>query len=138
MLRQIYLIRVFALLVALAGFSCLAQAQSTKDILSNPQVDDVYVAQLDQFSQVTFGKQGDKAYGLLRVIEVNDTQIVVITTQKGWSDSRAVFVVLKQDAKTIEWDEAEKIVLLRANLLSLEETDLILEAFRMKGQLGGQ
>lgn len=132
MLRQLYSVRIFAVLFlfVLFGFSSFAQAQSTKEVLSNPQVGDIYVARLDHFSKVTFGRHGDKAFGLLRVTEVDDSRVIVITTTKGWSDSRAVTTVLNQGVKEVEWDTGEKIEILRADLPSFAENELVLDARR--------
>ncbi|MGL4711928.1 MAG: hypothetical protein ACRCWP_05000 [Shewanella sp.] len=141
MLRQLHSVRIFVCIFLLVtiGFFASAHAQSTKELLSNPQVDDVYVARVDQFSKLSFGKSSrDKAYGLLRVVAVDDLRIVVVTTQKGWSDARAVFVVLNQNPKNIEWDFNDKIEVLRADLPALEEKEFILEVRRMQSGLGNQ
>ena len=102
-------------------------------VLAEPQVGDVYAAELTHFSGVDFaGPANDEAaFGLMRVIAVADDRITLNTETGAWPKARGAINELRGDQAEINWDEEEKIEVYRRELPALVAEGRILEARRM-------
>lgn len=104
-------------------------------VLASPQVGDVYAAELTHFSGVDFGGVGnggaEAAFGLMRVVDVNDERITLNTETGAWPKARGAINELRGDQADITWDEEEKIEVYRRELPELVAEGRILEARRM-------
>lgn len=102
-------------------------------VLAAPQVGDVYAAELTHFSGVDFSgpATGEAAYGLMRVIAVDDERITLNTETGAWPKPRGAINELRGDQAEINWDEDEKIEVYRRELPQLVADGRILEARRM-------
>ena len=102
-------------------------------VLAAPQVGDVYAAELTHFSGVDFAGTGtgEAAYGLMRVIAVDDERITLNTETGAWPKPRGAINELRGDQAEINWDEDEKIEVYRRELPELVAEGRILEARRM-------
>lgn len=102
-------------------------------VLAAPQVGDVYAAELTHFSGVDFAGTGtgEAAYGLMRVIAVDDERITLNTENSAWPKARGAINELRGDQAEINWDEDEKIEVYRRELPELVAEGRILEARRM-------
>lgn len=102
-------------------------------VLAAPRVGDVYVAELTHFSGVDFAGTGtgEAAYGLMRVIAVDDERITLNTENSAWPKARGAINELRGDQADITWDEQEKIEVYRRELPELVAEGRILEARRM-------
>lgn len=102
-------------------------------VLAAPQVGDVYAAELTHFSGVDFAGPGtgEAAYGLMRVIAVDDERITLNTETGAWPKPRGAINELRGDQAEINWDEDEKIEVYRRELPELVAEGRILEARRM-------
>ncbi len=102
--------------------------------LAQPAVGDLWAAKLDEFSSYEFGDNGEElpaAYGLMKVIEVEDDQLVLITEIGAWPTAEGTLGELGGDLAAISWDENENISVDRAELPALVEQGHILETRRM-------
>jgi hypothetical protein len=115
-----------------AGSSdAVATADALDPIFAVPQVGDMYAAELTHFSGATFGHaSGDPAYGLMRVIEVDDDKLTLHTETGAWPMPRGAINELRGDQADIEWDEQEKVRIYRRELAQLVADRKILEARR--------
>ena len=102
--------------------------------LAAPVIGDLWAAKLDEFSDYGFGQDGDgvgAAYGLLKVIEVDDSSVTVITETGAWPNAAGTLGELQGDLAAISWDETETIAIDRADLANLVEQEHILETRRL-------
>lgn len=117
-------------------------ARALDPILANPQVGDLYAGELTAFSAQNFGAarpadasgnggNGEKAYGLLRVVEVSPDRVTVITETSAWENSRGAVNDLRGDLANITWDEDERIPINRSELAQLVAEGKIIETRRM-------
>lgn len=109
-------------------------AAALDPILANPQVGDLYAAELSHFSAASFDKDNqssEKAFGLMKVVEVQDGKIIVITEDAAWPEARGAKNELHGDLKTITWDENERIPVKRDELADLVAKGHILDWRRM-------
>ncbi len=102
-------------------------------VLAAPRVGDVYAAELTHFSGVEFAgsEDGEAAYGLMRVIAVNEERITLNTENSAWPKPRGAINELRGDQADISWDEQETIEVYRRELPQLVAEGRILEARRM-------
>ena len=110
-------------------------APALDPILANPQVGDLYAAELSAFSQASFNEGSDsmaKAYGMMKVVAVDDTNVTVITENAAWAESGGAIEELGGDLATITWDESERIDIPRATLAQLVTDGKILRTRRME------
>jgi hypothetical protein len=108
----------------LAGCKQSERAQAVENadvaIIESPKVGDLYAAELSTFSAATFN-DGDEAssakiYGLMKVIEVDSKKIVLITENAGAETPMLSKQDIKGDLSDIEFDEEEKIDVVRTEL----------------------
>lgn len=119
---------------AASGEPTAAGAAAELDpVLAAPRVGDVYAAELTHFSGVDFAGTGtgEAAYGLMRVIAVDDERITLNTENSAWPKARGAINELRGDQADITWDEQEKIEVYRRELPELVAEGRILEARRM-------
>lgn len=102
----------------------------TGALLQQPQVNDLYAAQLDHFSKYDWGDD-DPDWGLLRVIKVTPTTLVVVTQSTASYGKEDAIDDLNIDLKGVRWDPTEEITLKRADLAQLYAGGFILEARRL-------
>lgn len=123
-----------------AGVSTDAGEYSAADVdpyLADPAVGDLWAAKLDEFSAREFNVESSgssSAYGLMKVVEVNDERVMVITENAAWPMASGSLDDLRGDLADIEWDETETIPVNRADIPGLVESDYILETRRMAGE----
>lgn len=98
-------------------------------VYAEPRVGDLYSAEVSHFSAYDFGT-GGTAYGMMRVIEVNDDKIVLHTETGAWPDSRSAIQELRGDLAGIEWHDGEKIQISRSELAQLVADKKILDVRR--------
>lgn len=110
-----------------------ASAAPLDPVLAAPQIGDVYAAELTHFSGVDFAgtDNGEAAFGLMRVIAVDDERVTLNTENSAWPKARGAINELRGDQADITWDEAEKIEIYRRELPQLVADGHILEARRM-------
>lgn len=127
------------------GSDAIAAAQQrtedtgkTDPLLENPQVGDLYAGKISAISAITFRDERsgststtEDVFGLLKVVEVKDDSVVVITENSGWPNARGARNDLRGDLKTIEWDEEERIILKREELPALMANGDIIETRRL-------
>ena len=109
-------------------------AEALNPILANPQVGDVYAAELTAFSGASFNTSGEstaKAYGLLRVVAVADDKVTVITETGAWpTPSPGPANDMNGDFHDISWDESERIPIMRGSFQQLLDDDKIIDVRR--------
>ncbi|MCD9032708.1 hypothetical protein LDO32_13330 [Luteimonas sp. Y-2-2-4F] len=110
-----------------------ASAAELDPVLADPQIGDLYAAELTHFSGVDFGgtDDGEPAYGLMKVIAVADDRVTLNTEMGAWPKPRGAVNELRGDLSGIQWDEQEKIEIYRNELPKLVADEKILEARRM-------
>jgi hypothetical protein len=115
-----------------AGSSdAVATADALDPLFAEPRVGDLYAAELTHFSGATFGDATDEAaYGLMRVIEVDDEKVTLNTETGAWPMPRGAINELRGDQADIQWDEQEKVRIYRRELAQLVADRKILEARR--------
>jgi hypothetical protein len=116
-----------------------AAAADLDPILADPKVGDLYAAELTAFSGFNFnsnngsGSAQDKAYGLLKVVEVTPERVVVITETGAYPRPQGARNDLRGNLASITWDESEKIPVNRADFARLVAEEKILETRRLSG-----
>ena len=116
-----------------------ASATASLDpILQHPEVGDLYAAELSEFSAYNFGGQNGKdamtkAYGLLRVVKVEEDKVIVITQNQASPNARGARNELNGELDNIGWDDAERIPIRRDRFAQLVEQEKILEVRRPTG-----
>jgi hypothetical protein len=104
--------------------------------LANPQIGDVWAANLDHFSAAEFnlsgGGDGD-AYGLVQVVEVTDSQVTIITETGALPDQAGAIARLGDYQGSIQWDPQERIPVNRADFANLVRDQRILRTARGSG-----
>ena len=109
-------------------------AAALDPVLAEPQVGDLWAAKLDEFSQAEFGNPGDPledAYGLLKVTQVSDDRVIVITEVGAWPMASGTTEELRGNLSAITWDESEEIPINRTDIQDLVASGYILETRRM-------
>lgn len=126
-----------------SGSDAIAAAQQrtedvgkTDPLLENPQVGDLYAGKISAISAVSFSNErsrdtDEEVFGLLKVVEVKDDSVVVITENSGWPNARGARNDLRGDLKGISWDEEERIILKRHELPALMANGDIVETRRL-------
>lgn len=133
-MRKFYSVILATLTAFMLSFTATASAQSVDQILANPKVDDIIAGRLDYFSEFSFGDDEEVVYGLLRVIEVNANEIVVITADSAWLKPASAEKELKGDLSDVGWDFEEEIIISRSELASLKREGLIINARRLSAR----
>ncbi|MBD9370029.1 hypothetical protein [Xanthomonas sp. XNM01] len=111
-----------------------AAATSLDPQLANPQVGDLWAAELTHFSGGEFGEgrqTREDAFGLMKVVEVQPDQIVLITEEGAWPKKQGAINDLRGDLAEVSWDEEEKITLKNTELAGLVADGRILETRRL-------
>ncbi len=113
------------------------QAASGLDpLLASPQVGDIYAAELSAFSSYDFNegapeRAGQKSYGLMKVVEVSNDRITVVTETAAWPAQRGALTDLRGTMADISWDDSERIPINRADLAKHVDDGKIIETRRM-------
>jgi hypothetical protein len=121
-----------------AGAAAPAAPASTLDpLLASPAVGDIWAADLNHFSAASFntgegGTAGD-AFGLVRVVNVTDTQVTIITEMGAYPELAGALSDLAGDMASITWDESERIPINRADFAQLVADQRILRTRRGAG-----
>ena len=105
-------------------------------VLASPQVGDIYAAELTAFSSYDFNKgaperAGQKSYGLMKVVEVSDDRITVVTESAAWPEQRGALTDLRGTMADITWDDNERIPINRVDLAKHVDDGKIIETRRM-------
>lgn len=124
-----------------AASSDSSDATATLDpLLASPQVGDIWAGELSAFSSYDFtsgadeSKRSGKAYGLMRVVEVSDDRVTIITETGAWPEERGAVGELRGDMAGITWDENERIPVNRSDFAQLVEEGKIAETRRIGGE----
>ncbi|HZF96954.1 MAG TPA: hypothetical protein VEY92_01700 [Pseudoxanthomonas sp.] len=120
--------------VLLTGFKANGGTDPNLALINQPAVGDIYAADLHEFSMTTFTDDDDKplanAYGLMKVVEVDDDKVVVITE----AAASGVKAISRQDIlgdlKDITFDEEERIDIVLPQLRKAYELGRIYEVRR--------
>ncbi|NYZ63474.1 hypothetical protein [Luteimonas deserti] len=119
---------VLILLCALALGACSSKEADTA-LITAPAVGDVYAAQLSEFSGYGFtdedGKDIDPAYGLMKVVALEDSGVVVITENHALSSQTQSRKDLRGDMTDVVFDENERIAIAPADLRKAYDDGLI-------------
>lgn len=109
-----------------------ASNSSLSPVLAEPQVDDVWAAELTHFSRASFNGAGSEAYGLMRVIRVEPNNVILITETGAWPAARkdGSRQDLAGDYSDITWDREEEIRVRRSELEQLVADGKILDTRR--------
>lgn len=107
-----------------------APASNLDALLAAPAIGDVWAADLDHFSAATFNTEG-RAFGLVKVVAVTDTQVTIITEMGAYPEQAGAITDLASDMSSITWDESERIPVNRADFAALMEGGRIIRTRRM-------
>lgn len=111
---------VVLILAALALVACGRDAasgqQQEQALLQAPAVGDHYAAELTYFSDADFEQSG-RAFGLMRVIAVEGDEITLVTENGGSTDERAALEALAGGGGKASFDDNERIILRKSDLL---------------------
>lgn len=111
-----------------------APASTLDPLLANPQVGDVWAANLDHFSAAEFGEPGDaEVFGLVRVVDVNPTQVTIITEMSSSPDAASATARLSDYQGSVQWDEQERIPVNRSDFEALVRDQRIVRPTRPAG-----
>ena len=108
-------------------------ASNLDPLLANPQVGDVWAADLTHFSAADFNREGGtqaEAFGQVKIVEVSDDRVTVVTEDSAWPDADGARRELRDRSAVIRWDESERIPVNRAEFAQLVEDEKILETRR--------
>lgn len=130
-MRKFYSVILATLTAFMLSFTATASAQSVDQILASPKVDDIIAGRVDYFSEFSFGDNEEVVYGLMRVVEVNANEIVVVTADSAWLKPASAEKELKGDLSSVGWDFDEEIIISRSELASLKREGMIINARRL-------
>lgn len=91
-------------------------------ILAEPRVGDLWSGELTAFSAASFGESSsngnmDKAYGMMRVVNVTDDKVTIITEQGAYPAAEPAVAELNSGSlNNVTWDESEQIPVTRSTL----------------------
>jgi hypothetical protein len=117
-----------------AATGAAASTAALDPILANPQVGDLYAADLTHFSRQPFNVGGSGQagrFGLLKVVAVETDKVIVITEMGAWPQQDGAINDLGGTLSDISWDESERIDVPRANFAQLVTDGKILRTRRM-------
>lgn len=118
------------------GATAEAEAPALEPNLANPQVGDLWAAELTHFSEANFGggssSSGEmaQAYGLLKVVAVDANTVTVITEMGAWPAKEGAQRDLAGNQSDITWDESERITVQRDQFAQLVTDGKIIETRR--------
>lgn len=122
-------VAVLALLLTLLLAACTPGAEQDAPLIEAPAVGDLYAAQLSAFSDFEFSDGDDKpidpAYGLMKVIEVDDEGVMVVTENAALGSPDVSRSDLRGDMTDIEFDDSERIRISTADLRQAHSSGLI-------------
>lgn len=117
-----------------AAAGSAAPASTLDPLLANPEVGDVWAANLDFFSAAEFGEPGGAdAFGLVQVVEVTPETATIITAQTAADDQASAVNQVGGYVTGTTWDPNERIPVRRAELETLVRDQRILRAVRPAG-----
>lgn len=105
--------------------------EKTTALLKSPEVNDLYAARVDYFSNYEYG-DGGAAFGVLKIIEVTPEQLMLQSSLAANIDKDMALQLLQKKPSEIDWDKDELIKVLRSDLLRLFDDGMIVEARRPK------
>lgn len=94
-------------------------------ILAQPRVGDLWSGELTSFSAASFGQSSSDgnmaaAYGMMRVVNVTDDKVTVITEQGAYPAAEPAVAELNSGSlDNVTWDESEQIPVTRSTLAQL-------------------
>ncbi|WP_374012422.1 hypothetical protein [Pseudoxanthomonas koreensis] len=103
-------------------------------LLAQPKVGDLWASELSHFSVGEFsdsGREHDTVFGLMKVVDTSDENIVLITETGAWPKKQGAINDLRGDLADIEWDEKERITVRRSELAELVGAGRIIETRRL-------
>ncbi|PZQ33134.1 MAG: hypothetical protein DI562_02165 [Stenotrophomonas acidaminiphila] len=116
-------------MTALALVACERDAASRQQqeqaLLQAPAVGDHYAAELTYFSDADFEQVG-RAFGLVKVITVDGDDVTLVTENGGSTDERAALEALAEGGGKAGFDDNERIILRKGDLLDAYEAGKIL------------
>lgn len=101
----------------------------TRAVIADPQVGDIYAAELTYFSEADFENQ-PKIYGLLKVVESDAVYATVVTEDAGSDEAAVALQDIAGDLSGIGFDGDERIVISHADLMKAFESGKIMAAKR--------
>lgn len=116
---------LMALVLVACGRDAASGQQQEQTLLQAPAVGDHYAAELTYFSDADFEQSG-RAFGLMRVIAVEGDEVTLVTENGGSTDERAALEALAGDGGKASFDDNERIILRKSDLLDAYEAGKIL------------
>lgn len=110
-----------------------AAASSLDPLLADPQVGDIWAADLNHFSSVDFSDDNgtqSESFGQVKVVEVSPDRVTIITEDAAWPNAEGARRELRDRSAIIRWDESERIPVNRADFAALVADGKILETRR--------
>ncbi|HSX63707.1 MAG TPA: hypothetical protein VLF15_03175 [Pseudoxanthomonas sp.] len=98
--------------------------ETERKLLQSPAVGDLYAAELTYFSEASFEDQ-PSAYGLMKVIAVDADEVTVITENAASDNKTVPSRDIRGDLANIEFDDSERIVIARGELVRAQEAGKI-------------
>ncbi len=119
-----FLCLLLVLLLGCQGSGADGRHVRDRKLIDAPRVGDLYAAELTYFSEASFeGKS--TVYGLMKVLEVQDDDITLVTEDAGSDDISLSLQDLEAGSGTVKFDEREQIVIHRSDLREAFESGKI-------------
>jgi len=119
----VLLLAAFALVAC--GRDATSRQQQEQALLQAPAVGDRYAAELTYFSDADF-EQSERAFGLIKVVAVDGDEVTLVTENGGSTDERATLEALAEGGGKASFDDNERIILRKGDLLDAYEAGKIL------------
>ncbi len=127
-----FLYLLLAVLLGCQGSGADGRHARDRKLIDAPRAGDLYAAELTYFSDASFEGRST-VYGLMKVLEVQQDDVTVVTENAGSDDISLSLQDLEAGTDAVKFDDREQIVIRRSDLREAFESGKIYAVRRPTG-----